>query len=106
MEWSYRASDFGVIQHIYKEGDDWLVKDYINRVYRFEDVTDDGEVFNPGVGWTQMFFLEKDIDVIREAALVIYSPPISTFSDLHLAYSLSQLSVSSTKCHLAVIVGQ
>ena len=83
-----------------------MIKDYINRVYRFEDVTDDGEVFNPTVGWTQMFFMEKDIGVIRDAALIIYSSPISTFSDLHLAHSLSQISVSSTECHLAVIVGQ
>jgi hypothetical protein len=104
--WSYRAADYRVIQQIYKEGDDWLVKDYISRVYRFEDVTDDGEVFDPATGWTQMFFLEEDIAVIREAARVIYSPPISTFSDLHLAHSLSQISVSSTECHLALIVGQ
>ena len=106
MEWSYRADDFSVIQHIYRENGTWLIKDYINRVYRFEDVTDDGEVFNPAIGWTQMFFLEKDIDVIRDAAQVIYSPPISTFSDLHLAHSLSQLGVSSTERYLAVIVGQ
>ena len=38
MVWSYNAQDFGVIQKVYKTGDDWFIKDYEGNVYNFDDV--------------------------------------------------------------------
>jgi hypothetical protein len=71
MTRSYRATGFTVIQEIYAIADEWYIRDYIGRVYRFEDVTDDGLLFLPSKGWIQMFFLDEDQKIIRDAASVI-----------------------------------
>jgi len=73
MVFLYRATTFTVIQAIYKISESWYILDYIGRIYRFEDVTDDGLVFNPLKGWAQAFFLDEDLETIREAAMVLSS---------------------------------
>ena len=64
----YRAKDFGVIQSIYRKGDNIFIKDYLENIFNFEDVTDDGEIFNTKTGWVMYFFSESDITIIREIA--------------------------------------
>ena len=71
MVWSYRATRFTVIQEIYPVAHEWYIRDYIGRVYKFEDVTDDGLLFTPLKGWIQMFFMEEDHEIIRVAAAMI-----------------------------------
>jgi len=71
MVWSYNAQDFGVIQKVYKIEDDWFIKDYEGNVYNFDDVTDDGLVFDPRKGWYQKFYCKNDILIIRLAAVEI-----------------------------------
>ena len=68
MRYIYEAKGFGVIQSIYEEGGDWFLKDYEGTVYNFEDVTDDGEVFDLCLGWFVKFYLESDIEIIRSAS--------------------------------------
>ena len=64
----FQASDFGVIQAIFQTGDNWFLRDYEGILYNFEDVTDDGLVFHPLTGWTQKFFLEEDLEVLRNTS--------------------------------------
>jgi hypothetical protein len=66
----YRATNFSVIQTVYeKEGLIYLL-DYIGRTYNYEDVTDDGEVFDPLEGWKEWFFLKEDIHIIRKIRMI------------------------------------
>jgi hypothetical protein len=64
----FQATDFSVIQAIFQIGDDWFLQDYEGILYNFEDVTDDGLVFHPLTGWTQKFFLEEDLEVLRNTS--------------------------------------
>jgi len=72
MRCFYEADGFSVIQSIYEEDGQWFLKDYESAVYNFEDVTDDGEVFDLCLGWIVKFYLESDIKIIREASFAIY----------------------------------
>jgi len=65
----FQATDFSVIQIVFQIGDDWFLRDYEGTLYNFEDVTDDGLVFHPVKGWTQKFFLEEDLEVLRSITL-------------------------------------
>ena len=65
----FQATDFSVIQTVFQIGDDWFLRDYEGTLYNFEDVTDDGLVFHPVTGWTQKFFLERDLEVLRSITL-------------------------------------
>jgi len=65
----FQATDFGVIQTIFQIGDNLFLRDYEGILYNFEDVTDDGLVFHPVKGWTQKFFLERDLEVLRSITL-------------------------------------
>lgn len=67
----YNSANFSVIQKIYKKDGEWLVKDYEGNIYKFEDITDDGELFSPLTGWTQKFYLQEDILILRYSALHI-----------------------------------
>ena len=69
MRYIYEADGFGVIQSIYEEDGDWFLKDYEGNVYNFEDVTDDGEVFDTTLGWFVKFYLDSDIEIIRYSSL-------------------------------------
>jgi hypothetical protein len=71
METIYEAEDYGVIQSIYEENGSWFIRDYEDKIYNYEDVTDDGEVFDARLGWTVKFYLECDIEIIRKASLTI-----------------------------------
>lgn len=72
MKYIYNANGFSVVQSIYEEGGDWFLKDYEGTIYNFEDVTNDGEVFDKTLGWIQKFYLKTDIDIICDASFVIY----------------------------------
>ena len=61
----YRATNFSVIQTVYEKDGLIYLLDYIGRIYNYEDVTDDGEVFDQFEGWKEWFFLEEDIHIIR-----------------------------------------
>jgi len=61
----YRASNFSVIQTIYEKDNEIYLLDYIGRIYNYDNVTDDGEVFDPFEGWKQWFFLDEDIHILR-----------------------------------------
>lgn len=65
METIYEAEGFGVIQLIYEDSGSLFIKDYEGNVYNYEDVTDDGEVFDLFLGWIQKFYLDSDIEIIR-----------------------------------------
>ena len=39
----YQAAGFSVIQLIYSDNNKRFIKDYIGRVFDYDDVTDDGE---------------------------------------------------------------
>ena len=78
MVWHFRSNDFSVIQHIYKVNNQWIIEDYIGRLFKFDDITDDGIWFNPLKGWEQLFYLEKDINIIREATKEITIYEISS----------------------------
>jgi hypothetical protein len=69
MRCIYEADSFGVIQSIYEEDGQWFLKDYEGVVYSFEDVTDDGEVFDANLGWFVKFYLDNDIEIIRSASM-------------------------------------
>jgi hypothetical protein len=71
METIYEAEDYGVIQSIYEEDGSWFIRDYEDKIYNYEDVTDDGEVFDARLGWTVKFYLEDDIEIIRCASITI-----------------------------------
>jgi len=64
IKWEYNSQNFSVIQRIYNKDGEWLVKDYEGHIYKFEDITDDGELFSSLTGWTQKFYLEEDILII------------------------------------------
>lgn len=72
MKYIYNAKGFSVVQSIYEEGGYWFLKDYEGTIYNFEDVTNDGEVFDPVLGWIQKFYLQTDIHIICDASFVIY----------------------------------
>ena len=65
MKSIYEAEGFGVIQAIYEDSGSLFIKDYEGNVYNYEDVTDDGEVFDLFRGWIMKFYLESDIQIIR-----------------------------------------
>ena len=67
MVWSYIATDFSIIHKIYCENGQWYIKDTFGRLFRFEDVTDDGLAFHPRLGWLTTFVLPQDIALIRYA---------------------------------------
>ena len=71
MRCIYEADGFGVIQSIYEEDGQWFLKDYEGVIYNFEDVTDDGEVFDLCLGWIVKFYLDSDIEIIRDASFAI-----------------------------------
>ena len=71
METIYEAEDYSVIQSIYEESSSWFIRDYEGNIYNYEDVTDDGEVFDTDLGWIMKFYLESDIEIIRQASLTI-----------------------------------
>lgn len=61
----YKAKDFSVIQEVFEKNGATFLKDYLGITYNLEDVTDDGELFNPIRGWFPYFFLSEDIHTIR-----------------------------------------
>jgi len=61
----YKAKDYSVIQEVLTYNDSVFLKDYLGIVYNLEDVTDDGELFDPVKGWFPYFFLDEDIHTIR-----------------------------------------
>jgi hypothetical protein len=61
----YKAKDFSVIQEVFENSGSVFLKDYLGIIYNLEDVTDDGELFDPVKGWFQYFFLYEDIHTIR-----------------------------------------
>jgi len=70
MRFIYRAKDFGVIQSIYEKNDIIYILNYLGKSYKYDDVTDDGEVFDEKTGWNKLFFCEKDLALIRQIQLV------------------------------------
>jgi hypothetical protein len=66
----YRATNFSVIQTVYEKDNEIYLLDYIGRTYIYEDVTDDGEVFDPLEGWRQWFFIDEDIHIIRKIRII------------------------------------
>ena len=60
----YRATGFSVIQTVYEKDSIIYLLDYIGRIYNFDDITDNGELFDPIIGWKQWFFLEEDIQIL------------------------------------------
>ena len=78
IKWEYNSQNFSVIQKIYNQDGEWLVKDYEGYIYKFEDITDDGELFSPLKGWTQKFYLEEDILIIRYSSLKLLVLNLST----------------------------
>ena len=60
-------TDFSIIHRIYCENGQWYIKDTIGRLFRFEDVTDDGLAFYPKWGWLYTFVRPYDIALIRRA---------------------------------------
>lgn len=67
----YESKKYNVVQSIYQKNDVWFLRDYEGNIYKFEDITDDGEVFNSKVGWIQKFYLDYDIELIRCFSLMI-----------------------------------
>jgi hypothetical protein len=61
----YKAKDFAVIQEVFEINGSIFLKDYLGVTYNLEDVTDDGELFDPRRGWFPFFFLSEDIHTIR-----------------------------------------
>jgi hypothetical protein len=61
----YKAKNFAVIQEVFERNDSIFLKDYLGIIYNLEDVTDEGELFDPVKGWFPYFFLTEDIHTIR-----------------------------------------
>jgi hypothetical protein len=50
---------------VFEKNGSIFLKDYLGINYNLEDVTDDGELFDPVRGWFPYFYLNSDIDTIR-----------------------------------------
>ena len=61
---------------MYEKNGSIFLKDYLGIAYNLEDVTDDGELFDPLKGWVPYFFLYEDIDTIRHISSGLYKYPI------------------------------